>query len=153
MVDSSDHGLPGDMSTDLVINDNLVLPGWCMSVTTSRSGGPGGQAVNTTDSKVHLHVHLDSTPLSDGAKARLRRKHSRWVTDDGSMTITCDVHRSQHRNLEEARERLAKAVRDTLLPPAPRRPTKPTFGSQKRRIAAKKERGEVKKLRGKVDEP
>jgi ribosome-associated protein len=139
------------MSTDLFIDPYLTIPGWCLTVTTSRSGGPGGQSVNTTDSKVHLAVHLDGTPMSTAVKERLRRQYRRWVTDDGGLMITCDVHKSQHRNVEEARERLANAVRDVLHPPPPRRPTKPTRGSQKRRVEAKKGRGVVKKLRGKVE--
>ena len=142
------------MPDDLPITDTLTLPGWCLTVTTSRGGGPGGQHVNTTDSRVRLHVHLDGwVDLPGAAKGRLKRQQQHWLSDDGSLVLTCASERSQHRNLELARERLAEAVRQALVQPKPRRKTRPTMGSKRRRLKAKKARGEVKSLRGKVDRP
>jgi ribosome-associated protein len=114
----------------------------------SRSGGPGGQSVNTTDSRVELVFDLigsESVPqrLRDRALARLS---SRLV--DGRLVVTASEYRSQHRNREAARRRLADLLDRAFAPPAPtRRPTRPTRGSKERRLSAKKRRSDVKAMR------
>ena len=112
----------------------------------SRSPGPGGQSVNTTDSRVELEYDAaTSSVLTDTQRARV-------VGRLGSpVRIVASEHRSQHRNRVAARERLAAMLREALAPPPPpRRPTKPTRGSQRRRLDAKKRRGQAKALRGRV---
>lgn len=112
----------------------------------SRSPGPGGQSVNTTDSRVELEYDAaTSSVLTDTQRARV-------VGRLGSpVRIVASEHRSQHRNRVAARERLAAMLREALAPPPPpRRPTKPTRGSQRRRLDAKKQRGQTKALRGRV---
>jgi ribosome-associated protein len=129
----------------------LVLPAVELVERFSRSTGPGGQSVNTTDSRVELVFDVaSSTALSDPQRRRaLARLAGQLV--DGSVVMVASEHRSQHRNRVAARERLADLLRRALAPPPPpRRPTKPTKGSQRRRLKAKKERGATKALRGRV---
>jgi len=124
----------------------LVIPGGELVERFSRSSGPGGQSVNTTDSRVELEYDVStSTALSDTQRARL-------TGSIGSpVVVVASEHRSQLRNRAAARERLASRVRTALAPPPPpRRPTKPTRGSQRRRLEAKKQRGQTKSLRGRV---
>ncbi|HET6692958.1 MAG TPA: alternative ribosome rescue aminoacyl-tRNA hydrolase ArfB [Pedococcus sp.] len=129
----------------------LVLPAVELVERFSRSAGPGGQSVNTTDSRVELVFDVaSSTAFTDPQRRRaLARLAGQLV--DGSVVMVASEHRSQHRNRVAARERLADLLRRALAPPPPaRRPTKPTKGSQRRRLKAKKERGATKALRGRV---
>ncbi|ABL80901.1 class I peptide chain release factor [Nocardioides sp. JS614] len=124
----------------------LVVPEGELVERFSRSPGPGGQSVNTTDSRVELEYDAAvSTVLDDAQRARV-------VGRLGSpVRVVASEHRSQHRNRVAARERLAERLREALAPPPPpRRPTKPTRGSQQRRLEAKKQRGRTKSLRGRV---
>lgn len=141
------------MPEPLPVTDRVVIPAEDLDVTVARSGGPGGQAVNTTDSRVRLRFALaTTTALIEPVKARLREQRRSWLTTDGDLLLTSDVHRSQHDNLAEVRERLADAVRAALVPPKPRRKTKPTRGSQRRRREDKERRKAVKAGRGRVTE-
>jgi ribosome-associated protein len=118
----------------------------------SRSGGPGGQSVNTADSRVELSFDVLRSPslperLRDRAVARLG---SRLV--DGVLTIAASEYRSQHRNRQAARARLVEVLLEATAPPPPRRrPTKPTRGSRERRLAAKSRRGQTKAMRRRPD--
>jgi ribosome-associated protein len=126
-----------------------VLPARELHWRFSRSSGPGGQGVNTADSRVELSFDLARSPsfpahLRDRALGRLA---GRLV--DGVLTIVASEHRSQLRNRDAARERLAKTLRAALAPDPPkRRPTRPTAGSQRRRLDAKARRSAVKRMRG-----
>ena len=134
---------------DLPIRGPLVLPARELHWRFSRSSGPGGQGVNTADSRVELSFDLARSPsvpthLQDRA---VRRLEGRLV--DGVLTIVASEHRSQLRNREAALERLAETLRAALAPDPPaRRPTRPTAGSKRRRLEAKARRGAVKRLRG-----
>jgi ribosome-associated protein len=125
----------------------LVLPAAEIVEQFSRSSGPGGQSVNTTDSRVEIAFDVAaSTALTEDLRARALRNLG---TD--RIVITASEHRSQHRNRVAARQRLADRLRTALAPPPlPRVPTKPTRGSQRRRIEGKKRRSQVKALRGRV---
>lgn len=126
--------------------DGLAIPAGELVERFSRSPGPGGQSVNTSDSRVELEYDVaTSAALSDQQRARL-------VGRLGSpVRVVASEHRSQHRNRVAARERLAARIREALAPPPPpRRPTKPTRGSQRRRLDEKRQRGETKALRGRV---
>ncbi|MCW2699854.1 MAG: Protein chain release factor [Blastococcus sp.] len=141
-----------DPSGDLPVTGSVVVPGAALSWRFSRSSGPGGQGVNTADSRVELSVApLDLPDLSETQRQRLvERLGPRLV--DGVLTIAASEHRQQLRNRQAARERMAAVLRAALAaPPRARRRTKPTRGSQERRIEAKKQRGQLKKQRGSWD--
>jgi ribosome-associated protein len=119
----------------------------------SRSSGPGGQGVNTTDSRVEVSFDVARSPtLPAHLRARaLARLRGRLV--DGVLTVVAGEHRSQLRNRDAARERLVALLVAALAPDPPRRrPTRPTVGSRRRRLAAKTRRGALKRLRGRPDE-
>jgi ribosome-associated protein len=114
----------------------------------SRSSGPGGQSVNTADSRVELSFDLAGSPsVPDRLRERLLSRLAHRLVD-GTLTIAASEYRSQHRNRQAARARLVDLLTEASAPPpAPRRPTRPTRGSQERRIAGKKRRSETKALR------
>jgi ribosome-associated protein len=137
---------------DLPVDDSLVVPASALGWRFSRSSGPGGQGVNTADSRVELSVAVRDLPgLTEAQRQRLtERLGGRLV--DGVLTIAASEHRQQLRNREAARDRLAAVLRAALAPPpAARRRTKPTRGSQERRIQAKKQRGQLKRSRREWD--
>ena len=132
-----------------MIGSRFVVPGAELSERFSRSSGPGGQGVNTTDSRVELSFDVaGSAVIPPQLKERiLARLSGRLV--DGVLTIAASEHRSQLMNRDAARERLASMLlAASAPPPATRRPTKPSRGSKERRLAAKKRRGDVKRGRG-----
>ncbi len=138
-----------DAAGDLPVTASLVVPAAALSWRFSRSSGPGGQGVNTADSRVELSIApLELPGLTDPQRNRLaQRLGDRLV--DGVLTIAASEHRQQLRNRQAVRERLAAVLRAALAPPPPaRRRTKPTRGSKERRISAKKQRGQLKKQRG-----
>ena len=130
------------------IPDGMVIPAADLTERFAKASGPGGQGVNTTDSKVQLSIDVAGCgSLSDGQRRRvLRNLESRL--DGTVLTVSVTTQRSQIRNRAEARERMAALPREALTPPPPpRRKTKPTRGSVRRRIAAKKRRSEIKSTR------
>ncbi|MGV3115206.1 alternative ribosome rescue aminoacyl-tRNA hydrolase ArfB [Corynebacterium freneyi] len=134
------------------IPDGLVIPAADLSERFVKSSGPGGQGVNTTDSKVQLSIDVAAcASLSDAQRRRvLRNLESRL--DGTVLTVVASTQRSQVRNRSEARERMAAILREALAPPPPpRRKTKPTRGSVRRRLAAKKRRSEIKSTRKRPD--
>ncbi|GAA3355166.1 alternative ribosome rescue aminoacyl-tRNA hydrolase ArfB [Saccharopolyspora gregorii] len=139
------------MPEDLRITPRLTVPAAELSERFSRSSGPGGQHVNTSDSRVELTFDLAGSSLPERERHRaLARLESRLV--DGAITIAASEHRSQLLNRTAARERLAQLLADAVAPEPPtRRRTKPTAGSRRRRIAAKKRRGQVKQWRRRGD--
>jgi ribosome-associated protein len=137
---------------DLAVHRSLVIPEHELGWRFSRSSGPGGQGVNTTDSRVELSYDLArSTAIGPVHRARaLERLASRLV--DGVLTVSASEHRSQLRNREAAEARLAALLRDAIAPPpATRRPTRPSAGAKQRRIDAKKQRGQTKANRQRPD--
>jgi ribosome-associated protein len=146
------RGVNGEPGRDLRVRPGpglpggLVIPAEELVEQFSRSSGPGGQSVNTTDSRVELRFDVAaSTALSDRQRARVLDRLGPLVV------VTASEHRSQHRNRVAARERLAARLREALAPPpAQRVPTKPSRASQRRRVDSKVRRGRVKAMRGRV---
>ncbi len=135
----------------LQITDTLALQDWEMTESFSRASGPGGQNVNKVSTAVELRFEAARSPsLTPAQKSRLRRLAGRRWTLDGAVILRVEDSRSQARNREIARDRLAELVRAALVKPKPRIPTKPTRASQKRRVDSKTRRGAVKAMRGKV---
>jgi ribosome-associated protein len=133
---------------DLLISSALTIPSAELGWRFSRSSGPGGQHVNTSDSRVELIWDVvGSTVLSDEQRATLLMRLGRRLID-GTIVVSASERRSQLRNREMALNRLAEIVTTALLPDAtPRRPTRPTRGSVRRRLADKEQRSETKQQR------
>ena len=128
------------------VPDGLLIRAGELVERFSRSPGPGGQSVNTADSRVQLELDIAGCADLD------EQQRSRLLDRLGPVVVvTVSEHRSQHRNRMTARERLAARIRDALAPPPPsRRPTRPGRGAKERRLRAKRERSETKSLRGQV---
>jgi ribosome-associated protein len=140
------------VSTDVTVR-GLVIPPEELSWRFSRSPGPGGQSVNTTESRVELSFDLARSAalppvLKERALAALAGRLS-----GGVITVTASENRSQLRNREAAATRLAALLTEaTAPPPTPRRPTRPSRAARERRLADKQRRSEIKRLRGSADE-
>jgi ribosome-associated protein len=138
----------GPVEPDLVVLPSITIPGRELQWRFSRSSGPGGQGVNTTDSRVQLSWEPGtSTALGAVALERLLVKLAGRM-QDGAIVVTASEFRSQLRNREAARARLAALVREGVAPPAAtRRPTRPSAGQRRRRLEDKRRRSDVKRLR------
>lgn len=136
------------MADDLRVNGWLVIPAGELRERFSRSSGPGGQSVNTADSRVELSYDVDRSAVLPGyARERiLTRLGSRL--SDGVLTVIASEQRSQLQNRRAARGRMANLLREALAPPQPPRvPTRPSRGARERRLADKRRRSQVKRSR------
>jgi ribosome-associated protein len=136
------------MAEDLRVNDWLVIPDGELHERFSRSSGPGGQSVNTTDSRVELSFDvLRSASLPEWARERAAERLGGRLTD-GVLTIASSMERSQLMNRQAARVRLAALLGDAVAPPQrPRVPTRPGRGARERRLQDKRRRAETKRNR------
>ena len=136
------------MPGPLRVTSSLVVPEAELSWRFSRSSGPGGQGVNTTDSRVELSFDVERSPsLPEPLRARALERLAGRLTD-GVVTVTAEDERSQLRNRQAAEKRLAELLREAVAaPPPPRRPTRPTKGSKERRLEGKRQRSQLKQSR------
>ena len=133
---------------DVRLAPGVTVPEGALTFSQSRSGGPGGQHVNKTESKVELRVAVSAIiGLQPRAQDRLALLAGERLTADGELLMTCDETRSQRRNRELVIERLEELVRDARAVPKIRRPTRPSRGSIQRRLDTKLHRSETKRLR------
>jgi ribosome-associated protein len=133
----------------IVVTPRIVLDERELEETFVRASGPGGQNVNKLSTAVQLRFDVRRSPaLPDDVRARLERLAGSRLTGEGVLIIVAQRHRTQERNREDARERLVDLIRRAAVAPTPRRPTKPTLASKRRRLDSKARRSRVKSLRG-----
>lgn len=125
----------------------LRVPASELQERFTHASGPGGQGVNTTDSRVQLSLDLATTTALDEQQRRRVLAHLADRLAGTVLTLTAEEHRSQHRNRRAARERLAALLREAVTPPVVRRATRPTKGSRRRRLEAKRRRAVLKQSR------
>jgi ribosome-associated protein len=143
------------MSEDgvLQVNDSLWIPRAELAYRASRSGGPGGQHVNTSSTRVEVTWDVGASPsLNEEQRARLLEKLANRISGEGVLLLAASDHRSQHQNKEAATGRLVELVRQALVVPKARRKTRPTRASREARLHAKKRRSETKRLRGAIED-
>jgi ribosome-associated protein len=137
------------VADDLIVNARVTIPAAELEFTATRASGPGGQHVNTSDTRIQLRWNaVESQALTDLQRQRVLAALASRLTTAGDLILACDTHRSQRRNRDEVAGRLAALLRAALVPPRPRRPTRPTASSRQKRLDQKKRHGAVKRTRG-----
>ena len=141
------------MSDTIIVTDAVRIPPSALTVHAVRASGPGGQNVNKVATKIDLRVDLAAVEgLSDAARARLRGLARHRLDADGRLVVTSQATRTQARNLEDARVKVAALVRAALVPPRRRVKTAPPVSAGQRRLTGKKRRGTVKRWRARPGE-
>jgi len=135
----------------LIISQQVVVPDAEIDIQAIRAQGAGGQNVNKVSSAIHLRFDINASSLPDFYKDKLLNLSDQRISKDGIIVIKAQQFRSQEKNREEALNRLQFLIKSAAVTRKKRKPTKPTPGSQKRRIESKTKRGRLKGLRGKVD--
>lgn len=136
----------------LRISPTISVPDEEISWQAMRASGAGGQNVNKVSSAVHLRFDVQASSLPDDCKQRLLKIDDHRITEDGIIVIKAQRFRSQPKNLEDARLRLAELIRQATVIPKTRRPTRPTLAAKKRRLEGKRKRADIKSKRGPVQD-
>ena len=135
----------------IVVNHRISIPKSETKLSFARSGGPGGQNVNKVNSKATLRWPVTTSPsLPEEVRARFLTKFANRITTEGDLVIASEKSRDQPSNIEDCYDKLREMILSVATTPRKRKPTKPTKGSQKRRLEAKKGRSQTKQMRGKV---
>jgi len=137
----------------LEVNDSVRVPRAELTYRATRSGGPGGQHVNTSSTRVELAWDVGTSPsVSDEERERIRAKLSNRISGEGVLLLAASEHRSQNRNKEAVTERFVELVRQALLVPKKRKKTRPGKAAREARLHAKKHRSEVKRRRRSLED-
>ncbi|HYH78145.1 MAG TPA: alternative ribosome rescue aminoacyl-tRNA hydrolase ArfB [Longimicrobium sp.] len=137
----------------LEVNDSLWIPRAELAYRASRSGGPGGQHVNTSSTRIEVTWDVGASPsLTEDLRARLLEKLANRINSEGVLLLAASDNRSQLQNKEAATARLVELVRQALVIPKARKKTRPSRASREARLHAKKKRSETKRLRGSIED-